>query len=72
MRSRGCAPGLLRGGPEQGRRRWPTHAGPEDPLDAALRIAAAFEAARVSYALGGALAYGLWAIPRTTVDVNAQ
>lgn len=45
---------------------------PSDPLDAALRIAAAFEAAGISYALGGALAYGLWAVPRATVDVDVN
>lgn len=45
---------------------------PADPLDAALRIAAAFETAGISYALGGALAYGLWAVPRATVDVDVN
>jgi len=50
----------------------PTSAAPSDPLDAALRIAAAFEDARISYALGGALAYGLWAVPRATVDVDVN
>ena len=50
----------------------PTHAAPNDPLDAALQIASAFEDARISYALGGALAYGLWAVPRATVDVDVN
>ncbi len=45
---------------------------PSDPLDAALRIAAAFEESGVSYALGGALAYGVWAVPRATVDVDVN
>jgi hypothetical protein len=45
---------------------------PNDPLEAALRIAAALEAAGISYALGGALAYGLWAVPRATVDVDVN
>lgn len=45
---------------------------PNDPLEAALRIAAAFESAGISYALGGALAYGLWAVPRATVDVDDE
>lgn len=43
---------------------------PGDPLDAGLRLAAALAAHGVSYALGGALAYGLWGIPRATVDVD--
>jgi hypothetical protein len=37
-----------------------------------MRIAEAFEAAGISYALGGALAYGLWAVPRATVDVDVN
>jgi hypothetical protein len=45
---------------------------PSDPLVAALRIAAAFQSAEISYALGGALAYGLWAVPRATVDVDVN
>jgi hypothetical protein len=52
--------------------RVPNTAAPSDPLDAALRIAAAFEDAGISYALGGALAYGLWAVPRATVDVDVN
>jgi len=43
-----------------------------DALEAALRIAAALEARKVPYALGGALAYGLWAVPRATVDVDVN
>jgi hypothetical protein len=45
---------------------------PRDPVDAALRIAAALERAGISYALGGALAYGIWAVPRATVDVDVN
>jgi hypothetical protein len=45
-------------------------ADPQDSLDAALRIVASLEARNVSYALGGALAYGLWAVPRATLDVD--
>lgn len=45
---------------------------PGDPLEAALRIASAFETAGIHYALGGALAYGLWAVPRATVDVDVN
>jgi hypothetical protein len=43
---------------------------PQDPLDAGLKLARAFEIHGVSYALGGALAYGLWGVPRATVDVD--
>jgi hypothetical protein len=45
---------------------------PADPLDAGLCLARAFEAHGVSYALGGALAYGLWGIPRATLDVDVN
>jgi hypothetical protein len=43
---------------------------PTDPLEAGLALAQAFEAAGISYALGGALAYGIWGIPRATLDVD--
>lgn len=43
---------------------------PSDPLEAALALAHALEAAGISYALGGALAYGIWGIPRATLDVD--
>ncbi len=43
-----------------------------DPLDLALRLARELEARGVSYALGGALAYGLWAVPRSTADVDVN
>jgi hypothetical protein len=39
---------------------------PADPLEAGLLLAQAFEAHGVSYALGGALAYGIWGIPRAS------
>ncbi|HUT77810.1 MAG TPA: hypothetical protein VM285_09000 [Polyangia bacterium] len=45
---------------------------PGDPLEAGLSIARAFEAHGVPYALGGALAYGLWGVPRATVDVDVN
>jgi len=45
---------------------------PSDPLDAALSVAQAFEKHHVSYAIGGALAYGLWSVPRATVDVDVN
>ncbi len=50
----------------------PSRPAPRDPLDAALDIAEAFERAQVSYAIGGALAYGIWAVPRATVDVDVN
>ena len=43
---------------------------PVDPLDAALAVARAFELGNVSYAIGGALAYGVWGIPRATIGVD--
>jgi hypothetical protein len=43
---------------------------PSDPLEAGLSIAGAFEEHGVPYAIGGALAYGLWGVPRATVDVD--
>jgi hypothetical protein len=45
---------------------------PNDPLDAGLAIARAFAAAGIPYALGGALAYGVWGIPRATLDVDVN
>jgi hypothetical protein len=45
---------------------------PGDPLEAALSIAQAFEEHDVSYAIGGALAYGLWGVPRATVDIDVN
>ena len=43
---------------------------PKDALEAGLELAAALEKAGLPYALGGALAYGVWAVPRGTVDVD--
>jgi hypothetical protein len=43
---------------------------PDDPLTAALHIAKVFELRGISYAIGGALAYGLWGVPRATIDVD--
>ena len=45
---------------------------PSDPVDAAIRIAARLEEDGVPYAIGGALAFGLWAVPRATVDVDVD
>lgn len=43
-----------------------------DAFEAGLRIARALEHAGVSYALGGALAYGQYGIPRATNDVDVN
>jgi hypothetical protein len=43
---------------------------PDDALEAALHIARCFEADQVPYAIGGALAYGQYGIPRATHDVD--
>ena len=45
---------------------------PDGALDAGLALAAALEEAGVSYALGGALALGVWSVPRGTVDVDVN
>jgi len=43
---------------------------PTDPVEAAVALARTFDSCGVSYALGGAIAYGIWAIPRATLDVD--
>jgi hypothetical protein len=43
---------------------------PDDPLDAALAICRVLELGPIPYAIGGALAFGLWGVPRATVDVD--
>jgi hypothetical protein len=45
---------------------------PTDPLDAALAVARAFDLGNVPYAIGGALAYGVWGIPRATLDIDVN
>ncbi len=45
---------------------------PGDPLEAGLRIAGALAQRDIPYALGGALAYGLWGIPRATIDIDVN
>lgn len=45
---------------------------PSDPLDAGLKLARSFDMCGIPYALGGALAYGVWAIPRATIDVDVN
>lgn len=41
-----------------------------DAFTRALALADAFERAGVPYAIGGALALGIWGVPRGTVDVD--
>lgn len=43
---------------------------PADAWAAAVTLVGALEGAAVPYAIGGAMAYGLWAIPRATNDVD--
>jgi hypothetical protein len=45
---------------------------PADALDAAFAVVDALDAAAIPYALGGALALGVWAIPRGTNDVDVN
>lgn len=45
---------------------------PEDALAAGVLIAAALDRHAVPYALGGALAYGQYGIPRATNDVDVS
>lgn len=41
-----------------------------DPLDVALHAVRALESAGVPCAIGGALALGIWAVPRATLDAD--
>ena len=43
---------------------------PFNPAEVGQRLGEALETAEISYALGGALAYGVWAVPRATKDVD--
>jgi hypothetical protein len=43
---------------------------PSDPIDAAKSIGRTLDAMGVPYAIGGALAHGLWGVPRATTDVD--
>jgi hypothetical protein len=45
---------------------------PADAWDAAKRVVGALERAGLPYAVGGAMAYGLWSIPRATNDVDVN
>ena len=42
----------------------------QNNLDIALRIATNFEKANIPYAIGGALAYNMYGVPRSTIDVD--
>lgn len=41
-----------------------------NPYEIGLLVAGAFEDANIPYAMGGAIAYGLWGTPRATNDVD--
>lgn len=43
---------------------------PIDPAEAAMRLAKALDARGIAYAIGGALAFGYWGMPRGTLDVD--
>lgn len=43
-----------------------------DAFARAMQIADAFERANIPYAIGGALALGIWGVPRGTVDVDVN
>lgn len=43
---------------------------PFDPAEAAMRLAKALDARGIAYAIGGALAFGYWGMPRGTLDVD--
>ena len=45
---------------------------PGDAFEAGIQIAQVFEQHRVPYAIGGALAYGQYGIPRATNDVDVN
>ena len=44
----------------------------DEAIDVALALADAFERAHLSYAIGGAIAYGIWGIPRYTKDADVN
>ncbi len=45
---------------------------PLDPIGVAVLLGQSFARHGVSYAIGGALAYGLWGAPRSTLDVDVN
>jgi hypothetical protein len=45
---------------------------PQDAFEAGILVARTFAAHRISYALGGALAYGQYGIPRATNDIDVN
>src|SRR6516162_9751911 len=56
--------------PSNSSRRMPLPTDEVDAAAAAKHLAAALDARRQDYALGGAIALGYWAAPRGTVDVD--
>ena len=44
--------------------------GPKDPLTLALEIGQLLQKNNIDYAVGGSLAFGIWAVPRATTDVD--
>ncbi len=44
----------------------------DSAVENALRIAAELDARGIPYAIGGAIAFGIWAVPRGTVDVDVD
>ena len=47
-----------------------TNSVPQDPAHVAIELAAALDAEKCEYAIGGAIALGFWAEPRGTLDVD--
>jgi hypothetical protein len=45
---------------------------PDDALTVALDLARALRDTGITYAIGGALAFGVWAVPRATLDVDVN
>ena len=45
---------------------------PQSPLEASMVLAEAFERGGIEYAIGGAIAYGFWGVPRATVDIDVN
>lgn len=45
---------------------------PSSPIDAAVSLGAALEGKHIPYAIGGALAYNLYGVPRATHDLDVN
>lgn len=43
---------------------------PDDAVSASVHVTRPLETAGIPYAIGGAVAYGYWGVPRATVDVD--